>query len=203
MEIFDRFSSSACHQVPPPGDPPKDKRRPQAGSRTVLECPGVLGARLIIPKTILKKSKISGFQKFCFENFRSFAPPPPPAGARCENPPRFRAEMCFDRFFSVERRGFFSQGLFISPMSSFPVIFISRFGVKTLHPTRYRPPAMFTGHPEKRTTMWAALWEKRPMVATTTWRISSNKSPAHPPEGSHPRPEPPKGSRSRRFAVWA
>ena len=104
------------------------------------------------------------FPKFCLEKFRIFDPPAPP---RSENSIVCHAEICLDRFFSVARRGFFSQGLFFGPMSSLPAIYSIRFGVKTLHPTRYRPPAMTTGHPQKRTTMWAALWEKRPMVAIT------------------------------------
>ena len=34
---------------------------------------------------------------------------------------------------------------------------------------------MSTGHPEKRTTMWAALWEKRPTVAKNTFFTHSVK----------------------------
>ena len=145
---FVRFSSSACHQVPPPCDSSTDKRRPQAGSRTVLECPRVLGARIIIPKTILKKSKF-----LCFKNrkFSDFCPPP--TAASSENSRVCQAKMCFDGWVSDGARSYKLQGLSIGPMSSFPVIYSNRFGVKTLHPTRYRPPAMSSAHPEKRTTM--------------------------------------------------
>ena len=92
-------------------------------------------------------------RKICLEKFRIFAPPPFSPRARSENSIVFHAEMCFDGWVSVARRGFFSQGLFFGPMSSFPVIYSNRFGVKTLHPTRYRPPANVTAHPQKRTTM--------------------------------------------------
>ena len=105
------------------------------------------------------------FQKFCLEKFRIFAPPPAAAGS--ENSIVFHGESYFDRCVRDGARSYKLQGLSIGPMSSFPVIYSNRFGVKTLHPTRYRPPAMSTAHPEKRTTMWAALWEKRPMVAIT------------------------------------
>ena len=72
---------------------------------------------------------------------------------RSENPIVCRAEMCFDGWVSDGAHSYKLQGLFFGPMSSLPVIYSNRFGVKTLHPTRYRPPAMSTAHPEKRTTM--------------------------------------------------
>ena len=108
----------------------------------------MLGARIIIPKTILKNRNFHVSKNLS----RKFSDPPPPR-ARSENPIVFHAEMCFDGWVSVARRGFFSQGLFFGPMSSLPVIYSNRFGVNALHPTRYRPPANVTGHPQKRTTM--------------------------------------------------
>ena len=109
------------------------------------------GARSLPKRPPNNFAKIENFMfpKIYLEKF----PDPPPRPGRSENPRSFREEMCFDGWVSVARRGFFSQGLFIGPMSSFPVIFTIRFGVDALHPARYRPPAMTTGHPQKRTTM--------------------------------------------------
>ena len=129
-------------------------------------------ARIIIPKTILKKIKFSCFKKFCLEIFCIFAPPPPPAV------PKIRlvsAQSCASMDgFPLRAAESFPRDCSFGPMSSFPVMYSNKFGVHALHPTRYRPPAMSTGHPEKRTTMWAALWEKRPMVATSARNVGSS-----------------------------
>ena len=102
------------------------------------------------PKQFCKNRKFHVSQ--CLSRkFSDFRPPYPPGQVR-KSDSLPRRDM-LRSIFSVARRGFFSQGLFIGPMSSFPVIFIIRFGVNALHPTRYRPPAMSSGHPQKRTTM--------------------------------------------------
>ena len=92
--------------------------------------------------------------------FFSNLPPPTPT-ARSENSIVCHTEMCFDGWVPGGAHSYKLQGLFIGPMSSFPVIYSNRFGVKTLHPTRYRPQDIL----KNVLRWWAALWEKRPMVA--------------------------------------